>query len=65
MKDTQLRGLLLQLFYARRREQWFLPKPEDLGVPVSEQDILQVCDQLSQHGMLETETTWNRQYRHG
>ena len=53
MKDTELRGILLQHFYERRREQWFLPKPEDLGVSVTEQDVLQVCDQLAQHGMLE------------
>jgi hypothetical protein len=53
MKDTQLRGILLQAFYERRREHWFLPKVEDLHVAVTEQDILQVCDQLAQHGMLE------------
>lgn len=53
MKDTQLRGILLQIFYERRREQWFLPKVEDLRVSVTERDILQVCDQLAQHGMLE------------
>jgi hypothetical protein len=53
MKDTELRGLLLQVFYQRRRESWFLPKPADLPVPLSEQDILQLCDQLAEHGMLE------------
>ena len=53
MKDTQLRGLVLQVFYDRRRESWFLPKQSDIGVSISEQDILQICDQLAQHGMLE------------
>ncbi len=61
MKDTELRGILLQHFYERRREQWFLPKPEDLGVPVTEQDVLQVCDQLAEHGMLE----WKSLKGHG
>lgn len=61
MKDTQLRGLLLQVFYDRRREKLFLPKAADLGVDVNEQDILQVCDQLHQHGMLD----WISQKRHG
>jgi len=53
MKDTELRGLVLQVFYERRRESWFLPKQGDIGAPVSEQDILQVCDQLAQHRMLD------------
>lgn len=53
MTDTQLRGLVLQVFYARRREPWFLPTQNDIGATVSDQDILQVCDQLAQHGMLE------------
>jgi len=53
MKDTQLRGLLLQYYYDGRREQWALPKPEEIDPALSEQDILQVCDQLAQHGMLE------------
>ena len=53
MKDTQLRGLVLQVFYERRRESWFLPKQSDIGASISEQDILQICDQLAQHGMLE------------
>lgn len=61
MKDTQLRGILLQLFYERRREPWFLPKADDVGVPVTEQDILQICDQLAQHGMLE----WKALKNHG
>lgn len=61
MKDTQLRGILLQIFYERRREQWFLPQVEDVGFSVSEQDILQVCDQLAQHGMLE----WKALKSHG
>lgn len=61
MKDTELRGLLLQVFYKRRREHWFLPKAQELGVEVSEEDILQVCDQLAQHGMLE----WKSLKSHG
>lgn len=53
MKDTQLRGMLLSAFYKRRRETWFLPTAAEIGADVSEQDILQVCAQLAQHGMLE------------
>ena len=53
MKDTQLRGLLLEVFYRRRRDDWFVPTAEEIGVEVGEQDILQVCDQLAQHRMIE------------
>jgi len=53
MKDTQLRGLLLEVFYKRRRDSRFLPTSGELGVSVSEEDILQVCDQLAQHGLIE------------
>jgi len=53
MKDTQLRGLILQVFYERRRDHWFLPKAAEVKASVTEQDILQICDQLAQHGMLE------------
>lgn len=61
MKDTQLRGIILQRYYERRREGWFLPKPEDLGVEVNEQDILAVCDQLGEHNLLE----WKVRKDHG
>ena len=53
MKDTQLRGLLLQVFYNRRRENWFVPTTEDLGLQVTELDILKVCRQLGQHNLVE------------
>ena len=54
MKDTELRGLILQYYYERRREGSSLPapKPVDLGVEVDEQDVLQVCDQLGEHNLL-------------
>jgi len=53
MKDTELRGLLLQAYYEHRREDWFVPTAEELGVNVDEQDILQVCDQLGQHNLIQ------------
>ena len=53
MKDTKLRGLLLQVFYERRRDDWFVPTAEELGADVAEQDILQVCSQLGQHNLIE------------
>jgi hypothetical protein len=59
MKDSELRGYILQYFYDRRREGLSLspPKPADLSVEVTEQDILYVCDQLGQHNYLEWQAT--------
>ncbi|MGS5087557.1 hypothetical protein ACVC7V_13810 [Hydrogenophaga sp. A37] len=61
MKDSEIRGFILEYYYARRREGWSLPKPEDLGGGLSEQDILHVADQLAEHNLLE----WRRQGSHG
>ncbi|MCI5127750.1 MAG: hypothetical protein D3907_04465 [Candidatus Electrothrix sp. AUS3] len=53
MKDTELRGLILQYFYDRRRKDRLpAPKPADLDVDVDDQDILQVCDQLREYNLL-------------
>ena len=52
MKDTQLRGLVLQRYYENRREQKFLPKPSDFDVPITEQDILAISQQLGEHNLI-------------
>ncbi|CAK8716865.1 hypothetical protein GCAAIG_06275 [Candidatus Electronema halotolerans] len=54
MRDSELRGYILQYFYERRREH-SLPSPKsvELGVEVTEQDILQICDQLSEKNLLD------------
>lgn len=61
MKDAEIRGLILRYYYDRRREGWSLPKPEDLGSGLTEQDILHVADQLAEHGLLE----WRKLGSHG
>lgn len=61
MKDSEIRGLILRYYYDRRREGWSLPKPEDLGGGISEQDILHVADQLADHNLLE----WRKLGSHG
>lgn len=61
MKDSEIRGLILRYYYDRRREGWSLPKPEDLGGGITEQDILQVADQLADHHLLE----WRKIGSHG
>ena len=61
MKDSEIRGLILRYYYDRRREGWSLPKPEDLGGGVTEQDILHVANQLAEHHLLE----WRKLGSHG
>ena len=61
MKDAEIRGMILQYYYARRRESWSLPKPEDLGGGLSDKDILQVANQLAEHHLLE----WRKIGSHG
>ena len=55
MKDNELRGLVLQEFYNKRREIEFLPSTDDIGSPdgVSKEDILHICDQLGDHNLIE------------
>ncbi len=61
MKDAEIRGLILQYYYARRRESWSLPTPHDLGAGLTENDILQVANQLAEHNLLE----WRKLGSHG
>ncbi len=54
MKDSELRGYILNYLYDRRRAGNVpAPKPADLGVDVDEQDILHVCDQLGEQNLLQ------------
>ncbi len=55
MKDTELRGLVLQNFYEHRRERAYEPKRDDFGGGIPEEDIYAICSQLSEHGLI----TWN------
>jgi hypothetical protein len=58
MKDSEIRGLLLQKYYENRRGihgEYFLPAPSDFDNKLTEQDILFVSAQLGEHGLLK----WN------
>jgi hypothetical protein len=63
MKDSELRGYILEWYYDRRRERELpAPKPADLGVDVTEQDILHVCDQLGELNYLDWESLKSSDY---
>ncbi|TLD69237.1 hypothetical protein FEM03_19260 [Phragmitibacter flavus] len=56
MKDNEIRGLVLDWFYDRRRQQrWELPSAADIGSPsgVTDQNVVLICDQLGQHGLID------------
>jgi len=53
MKDNEIRGVLLQRYYDRRREQYIDIEPDELPVPITKDDILYVSSQLADHGLIE------------
>lgn len=54
MKDTELRGIVLQCYYEKRREPMFTPQEEDFQEKISLEDICAVSGQLGEHGLI----TW-------
>jgi hypothetical protein len=53
MKDKELRGVILEKFYGRRREGFIQPTPEDFDPPIAEEDLYRICDQLNEHGLIQ------------
>ena len=56
MKDTEIRGLLLQKYYEYRRGEhgsWFLPEPSDFDNKLTHEDIIHVSAQLGEHGLID------------
>lgn len=53
MKDTQMRGMVLQAFYENRRAE----KPDqgfkDFDLPIGKDDFLRIAEQLAEHGLLD------------
>lgn len=54
MKDTELRGIVLQSYYEKRREAMFTPKEEDFQQQITIEDICAISEQLGEHGLI----TW-------
>jgi hypothetical protein len=54
MKDTELRGIVLQCYYDKRRESMFTPKVEDFQEQITLEDICAISGQLDEHGLI----TW-------
>lgn len=52
MKDSEIRGILLQAFYDRRDEKAYTPLPEDFGNNFSPDQIIRICEQLKAQGMI-------------
>lgn len=54
MKDTELRGIVLQTFYNKRREGWLIvPNGVEFSSLDDPSDVPRICDQLNEHGLIE------------
>jgi hypothetical protein len=58
MKDNELRGIVLQKYYEKRRDgifQWFECTDEESGASFSQvgEDLMRICDQLGEHGLID------------
>lgn len=53
MKDTELRGIVLQAFYENRRTNGFMPKPTDFTPELDMVDVLRISEQLNDHQLLD------------
>jgi hypothetical protein len=53
MKDTDLRGIILQKFYDERRTDGFIPKSSDFNPELDNADILRISEQLKDHRLLD------------
>ena len=60
MKDSELRAIVLSAFYERRRQDLWEPETGDFTPPIPSEDLLAICDQLYESGLLE----W-KAIRHG
>jgi hypothetical protein len=61
MTDDELRGLLLEKYYQRRKERLIGLVPTDFDGKLSEQDILTTAGQLADHGLIH----WRPNRGHG
>jgi hypothetical protein len=52
MNEIELRGLMLEKYYQRRRERLIGLVPSDFGGRLSEHDILRIAGQLADHGLI-------------
>ncbi|MGA2860871.1 MAG: hypothetical protein ACLQFF_01850 [Steroidobacteraceae bacterium] len=61
MKVSELRGLLLEKYYQRRKERLIGLVPSDFDGKLNEQDILNIAGQLADHGLIH----WRANMGHG
>jgi len=57
MKDTDLRSLVLQVFYDRRRQGLIQVNDGFVTNVVDVSEVCRICDQLSEHGLIEWKPT--------
>lgn len=63
MKDNEIRGLILQYFYDRRRDGYIdIPEPNDFDGKISQVEINDIVDQLRQYNLIEWRQTESNGY---
>lgn len=58
MKDAEIRGLLLQMFYNHREVAMFQPLPEHFGGTLTEAQIVRISVQLKDQGLVDGPMQW-------
>ena len=53
MKDKQIRTIVLQKFYEKRREGIYQPSPDEFTGDPDYVAVMHICDQLSEHGLID------------
>ena len=53
MTDIELRGIILQHLYDKRKVQQYTPQGTDFPIPIDQQDLVRICGQLKQHGLVD------------
>ncbi len=53
MTDNELRSIILQKFYDRRKEvAWINLKPDDFAPAIFPEDLYRICEDLNQYGLI-------------
>ena len=52
MRDTELRGILLETYYGHRKDSPFQPEENVFDPPILESEIIRISKQLDEHGLI-------------
>jgi hypothetical protein len=53
MKDSQIRAIVLQKFYDKRRGDFYQPLPDEFAEEPDYETVMHICDQLDEIGLID------------